>query len=103
MLQHQGGRSWQPFGPRNTVFDPQKVFFFPKDFQKVRKSRQNNICYGLTFSSESKLFSEGRRHDATPPIARLEIAFFINRCKAIDESKKAFYTWFWLWNSGAGS
>ena len=33
MLQHQGGRSWQPFGPRNTVFDPKKHFFvqrFPK-------------------------------------------------------------------------
>ena len=33
MLQHQGGRSWQPFGPRITVSDPKKHFFvqrFPK-------------------------------------------------------------------------
>ena len=40
----------------NTVFDP-KRHFFAKDLQKVRKSRQNSVCSGLKFSSESKLFS----------------------------------------------
>ena len=46
-----------------------------------------------------QIFGEGRRHNATGPSARLKIAFYINRCKAIDGSKKAFYTWFWLWTA----
>ena len=49
----------------NTIFDPKENTYLSKDFRKVCESRQilisrqNSICQGLTFSSRSKLFSEG--------------------------------------------
>ena len=45
---------------QEALFLPKKALFMPKDLQKkVRKSRQNSICSGLKFSSESKLFGGG--------------------------------------------
>ena len=41
---------------QKTLFMTQKGTFLPKDLQKVRKSRQNSVCSGLKFLSESKLF-----------------------------------------------
>ena len=41
---------------QETLFLTQKGTFFAQDLQKVRKSRQNSVCSGLKFSSESKLF-----------------------------------------------
>ena len=55
------------FLPNKHCFGPKMALFLPKDFQKVHKSRQisiswqdsNFICWGLNFSSKSKLFGEG--------------------------------------------
>ena len=41
---------------QETLFLTQKGTFFAQDLQKVRKSRQNSVCSGLKFSSESKIF-----------------------------------------------
>ena len=42
---------------QEALFLPKKGLFLPKDLQKkVRKLRQNSVCSGLKFSSESKLF-----------------------------------------------
>ena len=44
---------------QEALFLPKKTLILPKDLQKkVRKLRQNSVCLGLKFSSESKLFSE---------------------------------------------
>ena len=53
--------------PCNSALLAQETLFLSKDFQKARKSqqililRQNNVCWGLKFSSEIKLFGEGLR------------------------------------------
>ena len=50
---------------QETLFLTQISTFWPKVFQKVRKTRQiiisrrYSVCWGLKFSSESKLFGEG--------------------------------------------
>jgi len=55
------------FLSKKRCFWPKKALL-TKDFQKVRKSRQilisrqNSVCWGLRFLSESKLFGGGPSH-----------------------------------------
>ena len=82
---------------KEALFLTKKGTFLSKDFQKVRKSRQilmlrqNSVCSGLKFLSESKLFGRG------PPCPRTTSATLTltsNRSKPIQiDAEKALAIW----------